>query len=200
MTQLVDIESIVVSEGIDKLRHQRNEPFNINKGENPYPGIDPVELAFLMICDSVALNHATAQIQTKALQVNAQIQEQMIDQEGQLNFVMFKHSQLFHKKKWIEWSKFTHSWYQNNNGHMPYGYKWTPQQVHQSALFQMEAQNQETSAQRGLLENKINVAKQNAQILETQENSTVDESEQSVSQGAGLLQMLVSLTNQICAI
>ena len=150
------------------------EPQEQGSGEK----IDPLLLAYMEIFQSVQLNHQTAQIQAKAIAVNAQQQEEMINIEAGINFQTLRWSQMFTHKdgKVIE------------------------KTVSAVDINKLQTANQEISAIRGVLADQITVLRQNAQMNETNLNSVVNESQQSVQQGGSLMQMLVSLTNQVSRI
>ncbi len=146
--------------------------------KGPYDKIDPLLLAYMEIFQSVQLNHQTAEIQAKSVAVNAQQQEQMINVEAGINFQTLRWSQMFTHKKG----------------------KTVKKPVSQTDIEKLQSTNQEVSAIRGVIADKITVLRQNAQMNETNLNSVVNESQQSVQQGGSLMQMLVSLTNQVSRI
>lgn len=173
----------------------------VGSGQPNLNGLDPLELAYIYIFESVQLGHDTAQIQAKGLEVNAAAQNKMIAQEAALKFNTFQHSQLYHKK-WgdVMWSKVNWKNWDGNWNDLPRTYKWERNNVKQSVLDSLQFKNQEISAVRGVLEDKLNVLKQNSSIGMTQLNTVSNESQQSLSEGSSLMQMLASLTNQISRI
>ncbi|MCB1180604.1 MAG: DUF720 domain-containing protein [Chlamydiia bacterium] len=60
-----------------------------------------------------------------------------------------------------------------------------------------QAQNQEIEAERQGISNNLLLLRQNAQVGETKIDTSVNNVEQSVQEGAGLLHMLVNISNQI---
>lgn len=150
-----------------------------NPGQEPNVQVDPLLFAYMEIFKSVQLNHDTAITQAKMIAVNAQQQEQMINIEANVNFQTLRWSQMFtHNKKGLTIKK----------------------TVSQTDIEKLQTSNQEISAIRGVIADQITVLRQNAQMNETNLNSVVNESEQSVQQGGSLMQMLVSLTNQVTRI
>lgn len=168
---------------VDSPASQVKPPSELNKAAttqkkqqaDPYAGIDPLILAYYWIFTSVQIARDTAQLQAKEIQANAANQNSLIFKEAQKNFFT------------LSWSKL----------HTPNGGAKT---VDQGDLNNMEAQNQEVSALRGVLGDQLNMLRQNAQVSETNLNTTVSDSQQTIQQGASLMQMLVSLTNQITRI
>lgn len=158
--------------------------------QNPFwSGVDPLELAYLMIYQAVEINHDTTKTQAKALAENAKEQNLMINKEAEMNFVTLTWNQL-HRRAKINYFIFND----------PNNYKWVDKNPSQGVLDGMTSKNQEISAIRGVMEDKINVAKQNASVQETNLNSTSDASQQAVSQGSSIMNMLMSLTSQIARI
>ena len=146
------------------------------------PQIDALLLAYLCIFESVQIDRDTAQIQSKGLEASAAAQNKVIALESGVNFAELKWSQLFTKKIVSGKTKIV------------------PKKVAQTILDNLEMQNQEVSAIRGVMEDHLTVLRQGAQVNETNLNSVMDEDQQSVQQGASLMQMLTSLTNQISRI
>lgn len=153
---------------------------------DPNSGIDPLVLAYLYIFDSVQTGRDTAQIQAKEIENNATQQNNLISEEAQQNFATLKWTQLFTKVLAIK----------NKHG----TFKTVNKKVAQKTLDVLGSHNQEISAIRSYLEDKLNVTNQYAQINETNLNDTMATSQQSVQQGGSLMQMLTSLTNQISRI
>jgi len=150
-------------------------------------GIDPLELAYLYIFESVKIGTETAQIQAKSLQYNAVQQNRLIDLEAQQNFVVLHHSDLFTQRIVV-------------GPNAPTAPQWKSKKVAATKLNNLNWQNMEISAIRGVLEDQINGLRQGAQIEETQDNTVINDAQQSIQQGGSLMQMLISLTNQISRI
>lgn len=146
--------------------------------QDPFGKIDPLLFAYMEIYQTVQLNHEGAQVQAKTIAANAQQQENMINLEAGYNFETLRWSQVFTYK----------------DG------KLTQKTVKETVVEKLQIDNQEISAIRGVLADQITVLRQNAQMSETNLNSVVNETQQSVQQGGSLMQMLVSLTNQISRI
>ncbi|MBI3901123.1 MAG: DUF720 domain-containing protein, partial [Chlamydiia bacterium] len=70
--------------------------------------------------------------------------------------------------------------------------------VNTSLLNNMQNGNERISAIRGILEDQISSLRQSAQVSTTNLNSIANNCEQSISEGSGIMQMLGSLTRQIC--
>jgi len=169
-------EKIINSPNLnDSIHHGKIHSTEDKKDNNPYAGVDPLELAYLFIFDSVKTGRDSAQIQAKNIQNNALIQNNLIGEEAQLAFMTLRPDQLFTA----------------NGG---------AQKVAQTVLDDLQSHNQEISAVRGVMEDQLNVLRQNAQVSETNLNSNTDASQQSVQQGGSLMQMLTSLSSQISRI
>lgn len=65
------------------------------------------------------------------------------------------------------------------------------------AMFQIQYGNQEIEKDRSFISNQIMLAQQNAQVCETQLDTTVNSQEQSSQIDSGLMQMLTQLTQKI---
>lgn len=186
-----------------------------SKGENQGSNtdqIDPLLLAYMYIFESVQTGRETAQIQAKSLENNVEVQNKLINEEATKNFYALRQSQIYNKvtktrvkhQTWDPGCPGTHwipphwnVWYTTHAIQT----RWVGKKdVAPSVLANFEEKNQEVSATRGIIESQITVLRQDAQIKETGLNSSVDEDQQAIQQGASLMQMLVSLTNQISRI
>ncbi|MCH9627032.1 MAG: hypothetical protein S4CHLAM2_06660 [Chlamydiales bacterium] len=163
--------------------HQAKE----KKQENG-SGVDPLILAYSMIFHAVQINHETASIKSKEVQANAVAQNRLIDREGAFNFYTLTKHQLFAPDVHIN------IW---NGGHYV---TYAPKTVAQTDLTQLNTKNQEIAALRNQLGDKLTVLQQGSQIKETEVNTVMSEDQQAVSQGSSLMNMLVSLSNQISQI
>lgn len=188
----------------------------VSKGEKDQrpnsDSIDPLLLAYMYIFESVQTGRETAQIQAKSLENNVEAQNKMIREEATKNFYVLRNSQLYNKvtktrvqhKTWDPGCPGTH-WIPP---HWNYWYtthaiqtRWVGKKdVDPDVLAKLEENNQQISATRGIIESQITVLRQDAQIKETNLNSSIDEDQQAIQEGASLMQMLVSLTNQISKI
>ncbi|MEZ5314867.1 MAG: DUF720 domain-containing protein [Chlamydiales bacterium] len=135
-------------------------------------GIEPIFIAYLEIYKSVQLNHEMAAIQTKEIQANNKAQNNLINQEALLNFTTVRQSVI----DGIEQAK------------------------KNTFLQEINTRNQKISAIRSNFENKLTVLKQNAQVSETKVNTVINESQQTISQCGNLMNMLVSLSQQVTQI
>lgn len=174
------------------------------KEKSPFSGMDPLILAYMLIFDSVQTARQSAQIQAKDIQTNALQQNSIIDKEAQLNFQTLPWSILHYQKKVqsANGSIIEHvtPWFGGWPATIRYSMKWFTKKAAATALQQFNTANQEVSAVRGVLEDKLTLLRQNSQVSETNLNSTSDEAQQSIQQGGGLMQMLVNLTSQISRI
>ncbi len=134
--------------------------------------VDPLLLAYMEIYKSVQVNHETAGIQAKEVEANAIAQNGLINQEAMINFSTVSQSQVDALK----------------------------QSKRNTFLQQINTHNQEIAALRNDLGDKLTVLKQDAQVSETNVNTVMNENQQCVSQGSSLMNMLVSLTQQISQI
>lgn len=152
-------------------------------------GVDPLILAYSMIFHAVQINHETASIKSKEVQANAVAQNKLIDREGVFNFYTLSKHQLF--------AKDVHMNIWNGKHYVTYAMR---TKVAQTDLTQLNTKNQEIAALRNQLGDKLTVLQQGSQIKETEVNTVMSENQQSVSQGSSLMNMLVSLSNQISQI
>lgn len=159
-------------------------------------GIDPFELAILMVHESLNLEVHSAQIEAKAVQANAMKQNILINEEANMRFYTLPHADLY-KKKWgrIEWSKVTAKCKWND---LPRTYKWVPKNPSQNKLNNMQLKNMEISASRSIMEDKLSVLKQNASVQETNCGTDGQESVQAESVFSGLLDTQKNIFNQVC--
>jgi len=159
--------------------------------QNNLSGADALLLAYYYILKSVQIDHETASIQAKEVQANAIAQNNLINEEAELKFNTFKKTDLFNKTLLMEW------WANGKHGKV---YTYKKKSNFKFILHEKSEQNEKISAERSVMEDKIGELKQSAQVKETNVNTVMNEDEQSVSQGSALMNMLVSLTNQISQI
>lgn len=179
-------------------------PLVVHKEEKKNGGnIDPLFLAYMMIFEAVKICHDTASIQAKTTQSLALAQNNLINMDGQLNFYQLHQSQLYNKKvvNQYKYGVMPGPWgpvrYKKVVGHVN---KYTPAKVGQTALENVNTKNQRIEALRDQISNKLTVLQQDSSMTETNVNSIMNEDQQDISQGASLMQMLVSLSNQISQI
>jgi hypothetical protein len=172
---------------------------------NPYAGVDPLVLAYLFIFDCVQTGRETAVIQQKDILNNALQQNSLINVEAQQNFQKLSWNQLWQKEiiVTIGGVQFTFKESQLSqtliNKFLAEGgiEKTIGIQVAQTALENLATANQEIGAIRGIFENQLNVLRQNAQLSETNINTTANSCQQSIQESGSLMQMLGSLTDKI---
>jgi hypothetical protein len=158
---------------------------------DPEQNLDPLIFAWMQIYKTVQINHESAITQAKLIAINAQEQEAMIHDEAQIKFQTFRRSQLFNEQQNVI----------NADGDSPpNGILFTPKAVGQQTLNELQSNNQEITAVRGVLENQIGVLRQTGQLGETNLNSAINQGQQSIAQGAGILQMFQALTDKISRI
>ncbi len=166
-----------------KLREENQEESTIEVQVLPLPPqkrnqvqASALLLAFMVILQSVHVEHQSAQRQAKELQANANEQESEIKKEAKLKYEVLKKSQFFTKKGESQAT------------------------VKVSVLDNLEAHNSKISAEREDIGSKVNVLYQGANILETKLNSTVSKSQQSLQECASITGVLLNLTNRIAQI
>lgn len=193
----INLESI-------KSKNIQTLPLVIHKEEKQNgENIDPLFLAYMMIFEAVKICHDTASIQAKTTQSLALAQNNLINMEGQLNFYQIHNSQLYNKKvvNQYTYGVMPGPWgpvrYKKVVGHVN---KYTPAKVGQTVLENVNTKNQRIEALRDQISNKLTVLQQDSSMTETNVNSIMNEDQQDISQGASLMQMLVSLSNQISQI
>lgn len=178
-----------------------------NKKRGKKQQIDALLLAYMYIFQSVQIDHESAVIQAKRIENNALEQSQLIREEGAFQFETLKHSQLYQTfyfgsaAEAVMFEKMIpHTgWviHKTPGGRIM---AYIPKTISSAVLGNMSSTNLYISAERSIMEDKLSVLRQGAQVGETNLNSVTDEDQQSVQQGAGLMQMLVNLTNQITRI
>jgi hypothetical protein len=183
--------------------------------EDP-PAPDAIYLAYSMLLKLVNTAHQTALIEAKELRSNAAAQNRLIGQEAAANFQNFTHKQLFSTQH-IQDRHVKFITIPNNNGCGPDGMQpgggfeqekvWYTTHIQVVArnpdrkdMDSLEANNQETSAIRGVLESRLGLLRQGGSISETNMNSTVDEDQQTTQAGSGLMDLVEQLTGQIMKI
>jgi hypothetical protein len=150
-------------------------------------GLDPLLFAYMEIYRAMQITHQTAQVNAKVLAANAASQEDLIQEEAKLHFATLG----WHSGDTCPLSNISIPGVQNN---LP---QKTPVKIDPEKLSELELHNQEISALRSGLGNKITMRRQEAEMVETKLNTDVNECQEYMQQGIGLMQMLVSLTNQI---
>jgi len=186
--------------------------------------MDALLLAYMMIFESVLTKHRTAQIQAKQVENQVQSEDVLIREENQQNFLQLTWSQLFKRlhldkrNAWSIWMDLVNS--KNSLYFLPSAQKeevmkdcfrimnhhgktfklTVNKKVGTTLLAAINISNLEISAVRNNLEDQLTVLRQIIQIGDTDLNSTINEDQQSVQEGASLMQMLVSLSNQISKI
>lgn len=149
-----------------------------NKQKKQQGGVDPVLIAWIQIFHSVQLGHQLANIQVNEMQKNLVAQNNTINEEQMLNFIPIPQDA-------------TITMYTPNG---PIKIKVKPSQA---LIQQITTKNQEIAALRNNKSDVLTVLKQDAQISETKINTVMNENQRTITQGSGLLNMLVGLTNQI---
>lgn len=150
--------------------------------------IDPLLLAYMCVFRAVQISNQTADIQAKVIQNNVNAQNQLIDLEAKFNFFTLSKSQMYNRISVI------------GTGSFKAYVKYTPKKVGQTELEGLTTKNQSVSAIRNTFEDKIRVLGQEVQMDETKVNTDVNNTQQSMQQGSGIMQMMLSLTNQISRI
>lgn len=174
-------------------------PEGSKKKEDPN-SLASLTLVYKWYLESMQVTQETVRIQAKQLQVNAADVNSMVDREAQISFVEI-HTKVFeHFTDWHHggyyWNGYTFvrdTWVTQRN-------VWVTQKFSQAQLEEISNANQRAEVLRNNLGDKLNVKKQDAQVLETNINTSVDAIQQSATQGASLMNMLVSLSNQISQI
>ena len=164
---------------------------NLEHQKKEQGGPDGLTLAILAILDCVAIGRDTAEIQVQGLKNNANTQESLINQMQQQHGEALQNSQLekrvaIHKEivtKDYVWTKTV-------------GYKMEKQTISATVLDQMQWKNEMTSEVRGILQDKLNLEGQNAQIQSGNLNSTTDCVQQSHQELTALLSNIIQLSNQ----
>lgn len=183
MTSLVNTNSDETAKAI--AHHQAAVLQDEKKGQSQ--SIDPLLLAYMCVFHAVQISNQTADIQAKVIQNNVNAQNQLIDLESKFNFFTLSKDDMFNKIQVV------------GTNIAPY-IKYTPKKVAQTELENLTTKNQGVSAIRNTFEDKIRVLGQEVQMDETKVNTDVNNTQQSMQQGSGIMQMMLSLTNQISRI
>lgn len=169
---------------------------DVNKAQNSQKkgqdgAVDPLFLAYLYIFESVQQNRDTVAVQAKELQVNAAQQQNMINQEATLNF---------NTLKCYTMEKIEHVTAGPNGVTSHTTYKKVKIDITPEKLADFNAKNEQVSAVRGLLADQMGTLQQDAQIKSANINTDQDADQQSISQGASIMQMAGQLAQQISRI
>ena len=182
------------------------------KDKDPAQPADPLLLAYMMIYSSVIVSSNSAAIDSKALQVNANIQDNLIRQEQAFGFSVINTFEI-DKDCLAEFKNVAPSAYAMlemfflKNSQIPQSKKdqlysaiEKDPKVLQLVLDEKQMKNNSIESIRGTFEDKLNVAKQTAQVMETNTNTVINETGTDIQKGSSIMQMLLSITNQIGAI
>lgn len=193
---------------------------NTKKAENKWPfqkgKPNALLLAYLIMYLTLRTSHDTDRIDAKKIEYNDHIQRLKIRQEAQEKFETIsrdqvdkeemiiggfpfvksvaKYPQLYHKlKELIAEGKI-------KPGFVKFVWIQKTAKALNNILTKLQNKNQIVAAERNIMEDQLNVTRQGAQVAETNLNSAVNQTEQTLHQGSSLMQMLMSLTNQISRI
>lgn len=189
------------------------------KQKKDHPPVDALLLAYMFIFESVQINHQSAAVQAKQIESNASAQNKVIRDEENVNFAHFEKGQRDEKiviitanggREVIDAAQIGSAAFNKilraiergtyHGKALPHSKIFTTFTVKTGAMQQLQLKNQEISAVRSVMENKITVLRQSAQVGETNLNSAIDDDEQALQEGGSLMQMLNSLTQQITRI
>ena len=140
-------------------------------------GVNPLMIAYLQLLKAVRTGQETATIHAKGLEINAAAQNSLIKEQELVNFISIKGE---------------HVTVMSASGP-----SYTKVIYKTKEINEVMIENEEISAVRGYFSEEITQKRQGAQLETTEENSVINKVQQTISESAGLMQMLMSLTNQV---
>lgn len=158
---------------------------------------DTLLLVIMSIMDAVNIGQERANLQAKQLCVNANAQMSLNNQAQGIAIVAITENEAYQ----IKTVKIKHSnQTMGDRGFVNHHVWYTTQKqkiAQPNAVEQIQTQNQKNESLRDGISNQVLLLRQIAQVGESQINSTMDTDQQSVSMAAGILQLLITITNQV---
>lgn len=175
---------LIISEEVSKTQAAQARATEKEKEHQPSPDQDGIMAAYFVILEAVSIQQQTAERIAKEYECGIQVQIKLNNQAAQENFVQLTWNQS-HVRVPVA----------NANGH--FYMKTTIKKIGSQTLQTMQMENQQIEKQRNDIANQVMIAQQNAQVDQTQLNTTVNNQQQSTQIDSGLMQMLLQVTNQI---
>lgn len=154
--------------------------------------VSGMDMALLAIMDCYQITHQSDAIQVQGLQANASLQNNLINEMAQQKTTTLSETQM-EKKVPIYKTKI------DVGGNIDYiitGYKEEKAPVSAAVLDQMQWKNQLSAEIQGIIQAKLNLQGQNAQVLTSNISATTDNAEQTHQEFTAMLSNLTQLGNQ----
>lgn len=171
--------------------------------------LDATIIAYMMILEAVKIQRDSAELQSSYLEANAQAQQQLIDEQSQLQYKDVERSALYH----TVYDEYDSKYYSSISGGSSHASAESMSKMGTSAkilgsheelkddaditLRTLELENQLVAQKISFIDDKFSLARQRAQLSETDLNTDINKNQQAVQEGSSLLQMLTSLTQLI---
>jgi len=170
--------------------HQTQGNESIKKGN----GVDVMALAYYYLIESATTASETALIQAKQLKANGLAQEQLNKEAAQLQWYYVPDIQVTHHSTIVKHTHWTWKFWKNGFHYTTYQrITWTTQK-NQATVANDQAKNQQVSAERDYLTQKMSVLQQIASVNETNVNTISDESSQTMQESSQIMDIIQSLT------
>jgi len=165
---------------------------------NPSGGgtIDPLVVAFYLLMEVANTTCQSAIIHSKQLASNAKAQQMLNNEAAQLQWYSVpkldstKHREVISDTTHFTWAFWKHDAFLYTTCKT----KTFVTHKNQTQVDNAMAKNQRVAAQRQIISDRLTLLQQTAQVGETNVNTSVNESMQSMQEGTDLLHILLSLT------
>lgn len=160
----------------------------------PPPPVNYIMLVILEIAQSLVVETQTAQINAKILQVNTQDQEKLNSEAEGMNFIVFTKNMMYTTQKVKHTKRYNTTWSVNVKKVVYYTFK---RVAKPSGLQSVQDKNMQIQKERDNVTNQILLLRQTAQTQQAGLNTVVDNSQQTDQEVIALLQMTLTVANQI---
>ncbi|NGX61929.1 MAG: hypothetical protein K940chlam9_01420 [Chlamydiae bacterium] len=166
--------------------HDRGSPFIGNN-------VSPIMLAYLMLVEAASNTTESALLQSKELQANAASQQRLNKEQQHLQMQTVPKEKIdHHKDKHSHWS--WGLWQMGQWNAMVTNYTFRTSIPNLTKVKNAEARNQEISAQRSIISDRLLVTQQSAKIQMTEINTKSNTASEIMSETGALMNMVKSLT------
>lgn len=158
--------------------------------------INSFVLVIAALIQSMNVQQENESIQCKQLSSNAQAQEQLNNQQASFVLQVFTQGMEYQKVKMTNRHSELCTAPNDPAGVNKVWYTHKTMIIkHSSAMYNLNISNEKSECVRNCISNQILLLRQNAQIGESQLNSSVDQSQQTAQEGVSFMQMLVTIVN-----
>lgn len=175
------------------------KPVKSTQGDGPFfpkGALDPLYLAYFYLLEATNITTESTLLHVKQLNQNAAAQQRLDNEAAALQWFYLPALQS-HKKRVCVGTRTSWSLTANGQNEVDKHYKVYKTEVthpNQTAVAQAQAQNQQVSAERQQMSQKLMVLQQNAQIGENYVNSISDEAANDRNMAANILHAIEDLT------